>query len=492
PGLPTAGGVGAALGPFTLERRRLDGVAIASGAPPLPVTVASSSVSAGFATDAGASTWTPSLTVTIPAGAPASGQFFLRDTDAGRPAILLSAGLSWQPAQQVQSVRGVRFSRMPGGAAPVGGSAVLTVQAVDLADVTGLVNLSARLLQLDGGAAATARFSASTIGTPGGTQVSGTAASGAATLTVTDSRAEPLRVCGSITSAPASESCASVSFAAMDHLRLSLVSPGTMSPLEGCAPQTIKVQMEDAMNNPVASPSPASMCAPTDAGLVRGPSTLAGETRTAACVLGNLGNDGSATWELTPSFPVGVTIGAASGDVPGGDAILPVEWVAGAPAPDRTIIAPRDTTGPLTMTVGRGVSWVRMMPRDACGFPATGRSSEVILLIPEEISYSEPFSDLVTGVYDFPIRLEACPPGAAAISIRGRVGNQPLVDQTGAERVITINPQCGLRQVEVGCDCGAGPGAGPRAAALALLALTLRAARRRWRRRERPRSAAAP
>ena len=73
------------------------------------------------------------------------------------------------------------------------------------------------------------------------------------------------------------------------------------------------------------------------------------------------------------------------------------------------------------------------------------------------------------------------------IFVRARIGSQFLVDGSGAERTITIEPQCGARKVEVGCDCAAGARAGQGAVALALALVTLRAARRRRRR-----SAAAP
>ncbi|HEY8210925.1 MAG TPA: DNRLRE domain-containing protein [Myxococcaceae bacterium] len=480
----TAGGAGTAQGPITLERRRLDGVAIASGAPVLSVTVTSSSPTGGFAGDAGASTWLPLVTVSFPAGASTSNPFWMRDLSAGRPSVLVSAGIPWQPAQQVQSVRTVRVSAAAPGAYPVGDRVQVAFQAMDSADVTSPLSLSARLLRADGGLASTAAFTASNIGGLGTNQATGVAATGAAMLTVRDNRAETLQVCGSITSAPATELCTPVVFAFPDHLSLGLADGGTNYILEGCGPQTFRVQMEDDAGNPLASPSPASFCAPTDAGLVIGSSTFANESRTEACVNGTLGPDGSALVDVSPTFPVGVTLGAASSDVPDGDAVLGVRWVAGPTSPRNTDLMWRDGPDPMTMQVGRGVQVVRAIPRDECGFSALARSSETVLVLPGELLVGPSTPDFEAGALDTPIQLDACPPAAVNLSVRAVAANQPVVDEAGNPRTLTIVPQCAPAVVGVGCGgCAEGPNGarGTLALALALAAVTLRAARRRGR-----------
>jgi len=478
PGAATSGGVGTPLGPYTLERRRLDGVAIAAGAPALTVNVSSTSTGGGFAGDAGATVWPATTTVSIPAGASSSGAFYMRDLNAGRPAILISAGVPWQPAQQVQSVRTVRATVPVGGATPVGGEAALSFQAIDSADVTTPVGLSARLLRTDGGVASNASFTFTTIGSPGGTSVSGVAPAGAAAFRVSDSVGESLRVCGSITGAPVSERCVSLPFSAPDHLAISLVGPGSTLPLEGCATETFKVQMMDDAGNPLASPSQASFCAPTDAGLVVGPSTFGNETRVAPCVSGTLGPDGSATIALTPTFPVGFTVLASSPDV-ATNVLYGVAWVAGPPSPTQTDLLWKDGTDPKQMQVKQGVEVVRLVPRDDCGYSALPRSSEVLLKLPDELLVGSPVADYDAGALDTPVRLDACPPAAANVFIRALASNQPVADGSGAERVLTIVPRCDPYAVNVGCACASGPGAGQGAAALALAAVILRVARRR-------------
>jgi len=485
PGAASAGGRGAPLGPYTLERRRLDGVAIASGAPALAVNVSSSSAGGGFAGDAGATIWPATMSVSIPAGGSASGPFYMRDLFAGRPAILISAGVPWQPAQQVQSVRTVRATVPIGAATPVGGETSLSFQAIDSADVTTAVNLSARLLRTDGGVASSASFTATTIGSPGGTSVSGVAPAGAAAFSVTDSVAERLQVCASITGAPLSEGCVSLPFSAPDHLAISLVGPGLTLPLEGCATETFKMQMEDDAGNALASPSQASFCPPTDAGLVVGPSTLGSETRIAPCVTGTLGPDGSATITLTPTFPVGFTVRASSPDV-AGSILYGVAWISGPPSPLTSDLSWLDGADPKQMQVKQGTQVFRLVPRDSCNFSALSRSSEIRLALPDELLVGSGIRDFDAGTLDTPVRLDACPPAAADIFIQAFASNQPLVDQAGNERKLTIVPHCDPYDVGVGCGgCASGPNAGQGAAALALAAVILRVARRR-------RTAAAP
>ncbi|HVE86369.1 MAG TPA: DNRLRE domain-containing protein, partial [Myxococcales bacterium] len=486
PGPPVAGGVGAPLGPFTLERRRLDGVAISAGAPALAALVASTSGTAGFATDAGAAAWTPLLSVGFDAGSLTSGPFWMRDPDAGRPIIVATAGAAWQSGLQAQSVRLVRLGVAPVGpgvAVPVGAQVVVGIQAVDVADVVGPAALSARVLDPGGGTGTAATFAASTIGTPGGAQVSGVAAGGGALVTVTDSRAEAVQVCGSITGAPASERCVPVRFAVPDHLALALAGTSTATPIEGCAKQTLRVQLVDAAGAPIASASQVSLCAPVVAALVMGQSTLSGETRTPGCVIGALAADGSGGVEVTPTMPVWLTFGAASPLVPNGDGILPVQWIPGPPSPRLSTLRPRDTTGPIPLLRGQGSAMVRMVPIDACGFSALARSSLVTLVVPGEVAVGPSQADFDAGALDFPVSLDRCPaPGSGPLDLRARVGPEPFVDGSGIPQAVIITPVwCDPTVTRVGCGCGAGGGA-----SLTLAALLWAA---RWRRR---RSAAAP
>ena len=48
----------------------------------------------------------------------------------------------------------------------------------------------------------------------------------------------------------------------------------------------------------------------------------------------------------------------------------------GSPSPRNTTLAPRDWGGPITLQVGRGIAWVRYVPRDDCGFSATAGNTE--------------------------------------------------------------------------------------------------------------------
>jgi MYXO-CTERM domain-containing protein len=252
--------------------------------------------------------------------------------------------------------------------------------------------------------------------------------------------------------------------------------------LEGCATETFKVQMVDDAGFPLASPSQASFCTPTDAGVVVGPSTFANETRVAPCVTGTLGPDGSATITLTPSFPVGFQVVATSPDVASA-AVFGVQWDPGPPSPQATDLMWLNGADPKQMKIRQGTQVVRLIPRDACGFSALSRSSEVVLVLPDELLVGAPLPDYDAGAIDRPIQLDVCPPAAADIFIRARTpNNQPVVDGSGAERVLTIVPLCNPVAMDVGCGgCASGPGAGPSAAALAMAAVILRAARRRRR-----------
>src|SRR5262249_43094789 len=153
-------------------------------------------------------------------------------------------------------------------------SAQVSFQALDSADVTSAVSLSARLLKTDGGLATTATFTASNIGGVGTNQATCVAAAGTGLPSGRDCPAQTAPGCASVAAAPATELCTPVLFAVPDHISLTLLGQFSSGLVEGCAPQTFKVQMVDDAGTPLASTAPASFCATIDAGLVFGTSTF--------------------------------------------------------------------------------------------------------------------------------------------------------------------------------------------------------------------------
>ncbi|HVE85019.1 MAG TPA: DNRLRE domain-containing protein [Myxococcales bacterium] len=469
--LPASGGIGAPLGPFTLQRKRLDGVPINTGAPALFATATASSPTAAFAGDPSASTWSPSWSVRFPAGSAASDPFWLKDPQAGQPSVTVAGGAPWQAGAQVESVRKVRFS-VAASTAPAGSGVSATVQAVDSADVSAPVDLAARLLGGTGAA-----FSATSIGTAGGAQVSGIAPGGSATFTVHDDRAETIQVCASISSATASEACSSLSFApgAPDHLSLVLARAGATIPIQGCAPEDLVVQLEDNLDNPVSQPAQVTLCADVVSGITLGASTLGGESRAGGCVSGALGPGGGARLTVAPTTPVGVNFSASSPAV-SPTAYLGVQWIAGPPSLVATGLAPRDTPPPLVLTEAASPAYVRITPRDDCGFlPLT---APIDVVIPAPLVAGPPQLDADAGTVDVPIAMPVCSATTDPILIRATVNGRLLVDQGGSARSVPVEPHCPLRVEAVGCNCASSAAGGPVTLAV-LLALALAARPRR-------------
>ena len=81
---------------LTVERQRLDGTPIASGAPALDVTVSTPSPTGQFsASSVPNATMSRTLTVQIPAGASQSAPFYFFDASPGTPSISATAGAAW-------------------------------------------------------------------------------------------------------------------------------------------------------------------------------------------------------------------------------------------------------------------------------------------------------------------------------------------------------------------------------------------------------------
>jgi len=486
--LPAAGGIGTALGPFTLQRRRLDGVPIGSGAPSVSMTATASSASAGFAATSTSGSWAPTWTVNFPAGSATSAAFWMRDVLAGRPTVTVSGGPAWRAGQQVESVRTVQVS-LAATTAPAGSSVTATVQAVDSAEVTTAADLSARLVSgLPGGAT----FSATSVGTAGGTTASGTAPAGVATFTIQGNSAESLLFCASITAAPASEQCTPVTFTLgglADHLHLSLARVGAQSPLTGCAEEGLLVELVDASDVPVSQAAQVTLCADLAGSVALGPSTLGNELRTDGCVSGTLRNDGTATLTVAPTAPAGVTFTADSPDVPGVPATLPVQWIAGPPSLLATGLAPRDGPEPLVLAEGGGPGHVRLTPRDECGFlPLT---SPINLIIPSPLVAGSPVPDVDAGVVDIPVSMPSCPSVVEPLFVRALVSGRLLVREDGGVRTLQVEPSCPPRVNAVGCGCASDPTGGQGTGAL-LLAAALAAALARLRSNRIPAPAAPP
>ena len=103
--------VGTPSAPLTIQRQRADdGVPIAVGtAPVLGVTLRSSSGGGAFAL-AATGPWSPTLSVTIPAGASDSQPFYYRDAFAGSPTLTASLVPAWVAGTQIISVGSLMLS----------------------------------------------------------------------------------------------------------------------------------------------------------------------------------------------------------------------------------------------------------------------------------------------------------------------------------------------------------------------------------------------
>lgn len=98
-------------GALVVQRQRLDGTPIDTGAPALNVTVASSSPTAEFAPSPSPyQTWTASYPVTLPAGASTTPVFHVRDPVEGSPTLTASAGAAWDPGTFPLSIGPFQFA----------------------------------------------------------------------------------------------------------------------------------------------------------------------------------------------------------------------------------------------------------------------------------------------------------------------------------------------------------------------------------------------
>lgn len=259
-----------------------------------------------------------------------------------------------------------------------------------------------------------------------------------------------------------------------DHLHLTLERAGAQSPITGCAPEGLLIQLVDVMDVPVAQGEPVTLCAAAaDAGeaadaVVLGTSTLEGEARDGGCVSGMLGDGGSASVTVTPGRPAGVIFTASSSTVPAGSATLPVQWVAGPPSLHATGLAPRDGPEPLVLVESGDIKHVRLTPRDECGFlPIT---ESITVVIPTPLVAGGAALDADAGTVDFPVWLPECPSVVQPLFISARVNGALLLREDGGVRSLQVEPRCDTRVRDVGCGCASGSSSGRGAAALLLAA----------------------